>query len=234
MGKLFTRWFEVPAQRWLVALLVALLGIHIHSWLTRPLSIEQIADNSIGSVVIIECDQGKNISTTAGFVASDYGHIVTVAHGLYDCLGKREKNLIVRYWDDPEKEYRAKIIRYNASEDIGVIQVPSHLNVTPLKIDSRDELPLGSRAIAIGHPQLLYWSVTSGIISADRMWTDGSRNKHIIQVSSLINQGNSGGPILGDDGKVIGIASFNIGGNPTLGFIAPNDRLRMFLPEYLR
>lgn len=196
--------------------------------MSQPKTSEQLAAGAIGSVVVIECNRGKSVSTTAGFVASDYGHIITVAHGLDQCLGRREKNIVVRYWEDPSVEYRAKIVRYSKSSDVGILQVPNHPNVLPLKIDDALEQRVGSTAIAIGHPHLLYWSVTSGIVSADRLWTGINAYKHIVQVSSLINQGNSGGPIINDRGEVIGIASFNIGGNPTLGFLVPNDILNLF------
>jgi S1-C subfamily serine protease len=219
--------FEVPASRWTTAVLLLFVVVHVFSWISRPKTPEQLAKSTVGSVVVIECKHGNNVSTTAGFSASNYCHIVTVAHGLDQCLGRREKNIVVRYREDPSIEYRAKIIRYSKSSDVGILQVPKHPNVLPLRIDDSLEQQVGSIAIAIGHPQLLYWSVTSGIVSADRLWTGVNVYRHVLQVSSLINQGNSGGPIINDKGKVIGIASFNINGNATLGFLVPNDILNM-------
>lgn len=218
---------EVPLHNAILILLVALVGVHIYEYRSWPMS--TVAEAAVKSVVVIECTKGNSFATTAGFVASKYGHIITVAHGLSSCIGKNEKNITVRFWEDPLVPHKAKIIRFNRNKDAALLQVPAvPSDIVPLKINTGIQRQ-GTRIIAIGHPELFYWSVTFGVVSADRVYTRPT--KHIIQVSSPINRGNSGGPILNDSGEVIGIASFNINSNATLGFLVPGDTIRHMLNE---
>lgn len=230
--------FEVPVRNWAAGMALLLLAIHLFEW-TRPTEVEVI-NHSMQSVVIIECRQAPTfaelikdvdahgtIILTAGFVATKYGHILTVAHGLTECLDKDEKNLRVRFWKDPSIAHRVKILRYNKYHDVGLLQVPTTPDdISPLIISHGEYLP-GTTAVALGHPEFLHWSASKGIISAERWW--GYPGKSVIQVSSLINQGNSGGPTITSNGEVIGIASFNIAGNATLGFLIPGITLEQFL-----
>lgn len=230
--------FEVPVRNWAAAIALLLLAIHLYEW-TRPTEVEVI-NHALESVVAIECHTAptfeeliKNVDArgttilTAGFVASKHGHILTVAHGLSECLGSNEKNLVVRFWENPAIPHRAKILRYNKYHDVGLLQVSTTPDdIDPLVISHREYLP-GTTAIALGHPEFLQWSASRGIISAERLW--GEPLKTVVQVSSLINQGNSGGPSITSSGEVIGIASFNIGGNPTLGFLIPGSTLEYFM-----
>ena len=182
-----------------------------------------LAVEAVKSVVVIECytPADNNIATTAGFVVSEHGHIVTVAHGLTECTNKKQRNIRVRFWEDPSKAFRAVIVRMDAEKDVAILQVPlTPTDIVPLRVDFSLQQQ-GESTIAIGHPFLFYWSMSKGIISADRIWM--SPFKHLIQVDTPINPGNSGGPILNEEGRVIGIASFNIGGNPTVSFLVPMD-----------
>lgn len=230
--------FETPAKAWTAVLVGCLLSIHLYEF-TKPTEVD-IVNYSMRSVVAIECrknptalellENPEAVSTsilTAGFVATDYGHILTVAHGLTECRGKYEKNLRVRFWSNPSVAHRVKILRYNGYHDAALLQVPTAPDDTrPLNVSHRSYRP-GTTAIALGHPEFLYWSASKGIISAERYW--GDSNKQVVQVSSLINQGNSGGPTIDENGEVIGIASFNINGNATLGFLVPGTILEQFL-----
>ncbi len=226
MGK----YIEVPSRvlAGVVLLLASLVGVHVFEYNQRtyvPTTV--LVENAVKSVVVIECysptaKPGEfNVSTTAGFVASENGHIFTVAHGLTDCTRRKQKNLRVRFWNDPSIAYRAAILRMDAQQDAAILQVPNMpKDVALLDVDFSLQ-PQGSHVIAIGHPQLLYWSVADGMVSSDRLWANPLR--HLIQISAPIIPGNSGGPILNDGGYVIGVASFYLDGSSTLGFIVPMD-----------
>lgn len=217
-------YFEVPAKRLLYLLVALVLCVDLYDWAIRPPTTEKLAASTIGSVVLIECEHDSKVAITGGFVASDYGHIITVAHGLSNCLDDRQHFISVKYLDDPSIEYRAIIVRYNKWTDVALLQTPSHMGVPPLEM--RIDTPeVGSAVLAIGHPESLYWSVTPGIIAADRPQSDGT---HLIQVTSPLNHGNSGGPILDAYGRVIGVADLMVG-NATLGIVIPADILSLFL-----
>jgi len=65
----------------------------------------------------------------------------------------------------------------------------------------------------------LAFSVTKGIISGIREW----RGRHYLQTDTALNPGNSGGPLLSVDGKIIGIVSWKIAapGFEGLAFVVP-------------
>ena len=77
------------------------------------------------------------------------------------------------------------------------------------------QVPVGTKVIAIGHPRGLTWSMTTGIISARRKNNYGSivdgkrlyKGVELLQTDTALNPGNSGGPVLNYNGKIIGIVS---------------------------
>lgn len=229
---------ELPIRNLITAAVLLLLSIHLYEYY-KP-TVAEVVARSMRSVVIIECYEEPEIEdlledalaqghviVTAGFVATRYGHIITVAHGLSECTQEKQRNLVVKFWQNPTYPHRVKILRYNSYHDMALLQVPTTPgNIEPLRISHRPYLP-GTEAIALGHPEMLPWSASRGIISAERL--TGTPDQDVIQVSSLINQGNSGGPVIDDSGEVIGIAAFNVGGNATLGFLVAGTTLESLL-----
>lgn len=206
-------------------LLVSLVGVHVYEGSRTHDPTIALVEKAMPGVVVIECtvisDEGNTTITTAGFVMSDNGHIFTVAHGLPECAGKKQKNLRVRFWENPDVSHRVALLRMDVVQDAAILQVPTMpKDIEPLGVDFSFQSQ-GRRTFAIGHPLLLYWSVADGIVSSDRIWTNPVR--HLIQVSIPLNPGNSGGPILNDEGLVIGVASFGIVGANSLSFIVPMD-----------
>lgn len=215
------RVIEVPTRVFLsiVVLLAALVGVHLYDAL-KPTYVptSTLADKGIKSVVIIEC-KDKRVGVTAGFLVSNHGHIITVAHGLTKCEGKKEKNITIRFWENPQVEHRAKLLKIDEQKDVAILQVPTTpKDIEPLDIDMEPQ-PQGARVVAIGHPETFYWSVSDGVVSADRYWNNPFR--HYIQTTAPIQHGNSGGPVLNDKGKVIGIVSFFM--DSTFNFLIPMD-----------
>lgn len=221
---------EAPARilAGILCLLFALVGAHYYEASNGESTTAELAERATPSVVVIECyvpfmQDGRvsyRIANTAGFVATDKGHILTVAHGLSQCTKKRQKNIRVRFWEDPGKAYRAVLLRIDEKSDAAILQVPSMpSSVLPLELDLSLQRA-GSPAVAIGHPELFYWSVSDGVISADRYWKDSG--KHLIQITAPIHPGNSGGPVLNSKGYVIGVVSFYVN-DSTLAFIIPID-----------
>lgn len=166
------------------------------------------------SVVNIEVVSGGNVvaSSGSGFVIDQEGHIVTNAHVV---IGARE--IIVTFADG--LMVNADLIGYDTFSDIAVIQVnvPSE-NLVVVEFGDSTNLQVGQYVVAIGNPFGLRSSMTLGIISATGRTLDSSRlinggsgdrysNPAIIQIDATVNPGNSGGPVLDIDGKLIGIAT---------------------------
>ena len=100
----------------------------------------------------------------------------------------------------------AKLVARDPRTDLAVLDVERDLPPAPFA----DELPrIGSLAIAIGNPLGFEGSVTAGIVSGvDRAIPSGGTTPelvNLIQTDAAISPGNSGGALVGADGKVVGI-----------------------------
>jgi len=88
---------------------------------------------------------------------------------------------------------------------------------------------VGDYVIAIGSPYGLISSMTTGIVSAlGRTITESTSNyaiANVIQTSTPINSGNSGGPLLNDKGQVVGITTAIVSGSTGVGFAIPSNTI---------
>ena len=103
--------------------------------------------------------------------------------------------------------YSAAILGYDAYRDLAVLEICCG-RFRSLEMSSEGEVKPGTEVIAIGYPLDLEGSatVTRGIVSAVRY--DADYRSWVIQTDAPINYGNSGGPLLLNNGQVIGVNSF--------------------------
>ncbi|MEM9769830.1 MAG: trypsin-like peptidase domain-containing protein, partial [Cyanobacteria bacterium P01_D01_bin.71] len=103
-------------------------------------------------------------------------------------------------------------------------------NLPTLDIAPAGSVRVGQRAFAIGNPFGLEGTFTVGIVSR----IDPERG--LIQTDAAINPGNSGGPLLGSDGRLIGVntsifTTERSGGNIGIGFAIPVEEVETFIAE---
>lgn len=102
--------------------------------------------------------------------------------------------------------YNAEVVGYDKVADIAIIKINKKDNEewTALEFEDYTTITTGDPVVVIGHGLSLPWNVTTGIITYDGR----SIRPHglMIQTDAVINQGNSGGPLLSTNGKVIGVA----------------------------
>ena len=89
---------------------------------------------------------------------------------------------------------------------------------------------VGEKVIAIGNPLGLQFSVSQGIVSATHR-EGANRLNAYIQTDAALNPGNSGGPLINTEGKVIGINNFKIGGGESLGFALESNYIEETINE---
>jgi S1-C subfamily serine protease len=117
---------------------------------------------------------------------------------------------------------QGEVLGGDPSVDVAVVRVDAdNLPVAPL--GDADHLEVGQAAIAIGNPLGLERTVTSGVVSAVNRNPGGVALDGLIQTDAAISPGNSGGPLLDSQGRVIGINSVVIRapGSEGLGFAIP-------------
>ncbi|MAG78948.1 hypothetical protein CMI40_01070 [Candidatus Pacearchaeota archaeon] len=171
-----------------------------------------IVEDSISSVVTIRTDVGQG----TGFIIVDNGYIVTNAH----VLAGGSEIQVLTYEQDV---INANFIGYNSELDIALIKIPGDYN--ELILGDSDDLQIGEKVIAIGNPLGLQFSVSQGIISA--IHREGiNKIDAYIQTDAALNPGNSGGPLINEEGKVIGINNFKIGSSESLGFALESNYIK--------
>ena len=168
-----------------------------------------IIEDVINSVMTITTNSGIG----SGFIINEEGYVVTNAHVLADETGHLASNInVVTYRGE---KIPTEFIGFDGSLDIALLKILG--NYDALELADSDEVKQGERVIAIGGPFGLGFSVTDGIVSA--VHREGLRGRDIyIQTNTELNPGNSGGPLINKEGKVIGMNNFKISGAEGIGF----------------
>jgi S1-C subfamily serine protease len=179
----------------------------------------------------------------SGFVLNEDGEIATNAHVVTDAEEAGQQGPIneasqvyVEFGD--RNQVPADILGFDPNADVALIKVdPDGLDLQPIELGDSDAVEVGAPVAAIGSPFGEEQSLSVGVISA----TDRSiesltkfRIEGALQTDASINPGNSGGPLIGADGKVIGIdqqINTTSGGNEGVGFAVPINLVKRSLDQ---
>jgi TPR repeat protein/S1-C subfamily serine protease len=142
-------------------------------------------------------DRRTASSTGTGFFITTSGFLVTNAHVIADY-----ENIEIR--DQTGQTYRASVIATDKKRDLALLKVVG--SFAALHIDQLGKPVKGQRVLTIGYPQISIQGseskVTDGVISS----LSGIRNNDDwFQISVPIQGGNSGGPLINENGLVIGV-----------------------------
>jgi S1-C subfamily serine protease len=169
-----------------------------------------IIKQTVNSVVTIK----TNTAQGTGFIISKEGYVVTNAHVL---SGGIFANAITAQ----KESIPMKLIGYNQKLDIALLKITPQ--DSSLEFILSKDVEIGEKVIAIGNPLGLSFSVSEGIVSAkDRPGIN--QMPGYIQTDAALNPGNSGGPLINDDGKVVGINNFKAQGE-NLGFALQSEHI---------
>ena len=137
---------------------------------------------------------------------------------------------------DDGSSYSAIAIAKDASKDLAILKsedAPAGIYRSLTFADS-STVQVGDAVVAIGSPYGLSGTMTNGIISAlDRTITvdEDTSISGVMQTSAPINSGNSGGPLLTLDGKVVGITTAIVRNSDGLGFAIPSNTILDFIQK---
>ena len=168
----------------------------------------------------------------SGFLISPDGYVLTAAHVVDDAEGFTVTLLDPRGW--PE-EVSARLVGSDPLTDCALLKLKTERKLPFLVLGSAQDVDIADWVVVIGSPYGLERSVSVGVVSAKGR-TDiipGSRTSFVdfIQTDAAINPGNSGGPMLGLDGKVVGIANAVNTTGQGIGFAIPIDVARAVVDE---
>ena len=168
--------------------------------------------------------------TGSGFVIDKEGHIVTNYHVI-----EGAETIEVTLLDQTKVE--AEVVGADLLNDLAVIHVDVDVDkLHPVDMSFNGEIKVGQRAIAIGNPFGLDWTLTSGVISSLGRPLQISSDQvlyNVVQTDAAINPGNSGGPLLNSRGQLIGVNSAMTAGAENIGFAIPLSTVRRVVPELI-
>ena len=168
------------------------------------------------SLVLIETEGGDPDARTddgqgTGVVVTDAAEILTALHVVANA-----GTITVRFADGTQAE--ATISSADEDNDIAVLE-PDNVPgvIVPAVLGNPAAHRIGSETFADGNPFGLYGSISTGVVSGlERSFRDPETevvHTGLIQIDAAVNPGNSGGPLLDRDGRVVGIVTALI--NPT-------------------
>src|SRR5690349_22408043 len=186
--------------------------VHIKTKATRTVSNNLPRNNPFGDLFPdlddFFGDRYRSIPQMAsgsGAIISEDGYIVTNNHVIDGA-----DDITVTLTN--KTTFKAKLVAANPSTDLAVIKIEAK-NLPFLLYGNSDEVKVGQWVLAIGYPLTLETTVTAGIVSAKGRTLDINARQSktpvesFIQTDAAVNPGNSGGPLVNTDGKLIGINS---------------------------
>ncbi len=170
---------------------------------------------------------GARGSGGTGSVVQANGLVLTNAHVVIDeRTGHPFPRINVylkpsRVTGDPSKDlakgYRARVLSHSQPLDLALLKLDGAPDgLTVVELSESDRTQIGDRVVAIGHPeQGGLWTLTTGVISAEFENFNGVPGKHVFQTETGLNRGNSGGPLLDGQGRMVGV-------NTAIARVAPD------------
>ncbi len=221
-------------------------------------TIAAIAKAVSPSVVQVEVQTYNGTGIGSGIVLSSDGKILTNNHVVADAA---DGNGQIKVTFNDGSTASAQIVGRDAASDLAVIKVSGVSGLKAATLGDSSKVQVGDEVVAIGSPEGLQGTVTSGIVSAlnrdvsvgdstpspqgpyDRT-SSGTGSETVtykaIQTDASLNPGNSGGPLLNLKGEVVGINSAiysptsgngEQGGSVGLGFSIPINDAKQIIAE---
>lgn len=205
---------------------------------TKSVSLSSLYDEVENSVVTIDCiiveytmRFGQQITSEvqgSGFVYEYDGQMIVITnnHVIDDA-----DSITVTFAN--ENTYDPEVLGTDVYNDLAILTVDApESEFYPLEIVSSSTVSVGDYVVAIGSPYGLAGTMTTGIESAVERTITITENfgssydiTGLIQTSALINSGNSGGPLMTYDGRVIGVTTAIVSDSDGLGFAISSDTI---------
>jgi 2-alkenal reductase len=199
--------------------------------------VADVVDRAAPSTVLVRSTLGRREATGSGFaLATRDGLVVTNFHVI-----NGGRNFDVRVGD----EFRdAEVVGAAPCDDLALLKVDDAEGMKDLPLGSQKDLKQGQQVVALGFPAnpSLRGELTStaGVVSVPRSsfrlpTPDSPRFENLIQTDAALNPGNSGGPLVDSNGRLVGVntAIFAITRGPASaqGYAIGVDRVKEVVGE---
>ncbi|MDR1300348.1 MAG: trypsin-like peptidase domain-containing protein [Candidatus Nomurabacteria bacterium] len=168
-------------------------------------------------------------SAGTGIIVSTDGYILTNKH----VVDEQTSKVTVVLADGTEFD-DVTVVDRDPTNDVAFLKIADVKNMPAAEIGASSELKIGTKVLAVGNALGQFQNtVTSGIISglnrsitaSDNSGAGAESLSDLIQTDAAINSGNSGGPLITYDGKVVGMNTAVAASADGIGFAIPADAL---------
>ena len=204
----------------------------INKAIKSVVGISKIEEN--GTTVFID-GGARLLGLGSGIIVSDNGYILTNEH----VSGKKFSKCYVTTEDG--NKYVGDVVWSNSNLDLAIVKIDGYY-LEYLNLGDSDEIYLGQDVYAIGNPIGFEFqrTVTKGIISGINRTIRIDENdtssymEDLIQTDATINEGNSGGPLIDEDGKLLGVTSIKISSAEGVGFAVPINVVKPIIEKFIK
>lgn len=184
---------------------------------------------------ILDWDATEELGLGSGIIVSENGYIVTNWH----VAGNRYSTCYVTA--ENGQVYSGNVTWADSDLDLAIVKINAG-GLKFLDLGDSDKIKVGQEVYAIGNPIGIEFqrTVTSGIVSGlDRTIKVDDENgesymEDLIQTDASINSGNSGGPLINNNGEVIGINSIKITSAEGIGFAIPINIIKPIIESHIQ
>ncbi|MDL9947600.1 trypsin-like peptidase domain-containing protein [Gordonia sp. ABSL11-1] len=176
----------------------------------KPGSVTYAAQVASKSAADIKVETPQGTAVGSGIVLSPDGYVLTNHH----VVAAAGQGSTIQVTTSDGATHSAKVTGSSPSYDLAVIKLDGASGLTPAALGDSSSLQVGEQVVAVGSPENLSNTVTSGIVSAlSRTVTAGDESGsgltvyNGLQTDTPINPGNSGGPLVNLQGQVVGVNS---------------------------
>jgi serine protease Do len=209
--------------------IATILGLGPGVGLAGDLSPREIYESSSPAVVLIMgySHSGQRGTGGTGSIIQQDGLVLTNAHVVIEeHTGQPYPRLTIYLKPDRvtgdrkmdlSRSGKARVVAFSEPLDLALLKLDGPPGPFPvLELDDSDKAEIGDRVVAIGHPeQGGLWTLTTGTISAEFENFNATKGKSVFQTETGLNRGNSGGPLLDTNGRMIGV-------NTAIARVAPD------------
>jgi S1-C subfamily serine protease len=157
----------------------------------------QIFTEFAPAVVTISIKGPRGEGGGTGFLIDDAGTVGTNYHVIDGAT-----EIKVKLMDGTVAE-EVEVLAENEAQDLALLKIKTPGKLVTVVLGDSEKVTVGERAVSIGNPLGLEHTLTDGLISARRML----EGKRMIQMSTPVSPGNSGGPLFNLRGEVIGVST---------------------------